>query len=118
MAADLTFRFLPQLHRRAEAVGAAEPLTLQLATILRQWPLSGVLSDVTEEPLTVVEFAGHPGLLWLYAERWAQRQKPAWLPAGPVVDYAEAVWSDLGKDPRLLPGLAHTSTSAAEGGRE
>jgi hypothetical protein len=102
VAADLMLRFLPQIQRRAVALDAAEPLTLLLAKVLRQWPLSGVLSDVTEEPLTALDFSGHPGLLWLFAERWVQRQKPAWRPTGRGAEYLEAVWADIGRDMQIL----------------
>jgi hypothetical protein len=114
-AADLMFRYLPQLHRRAAALDAAEPLTATLARVLRQWPLSGVLSDVTEEPLTPPDFGEHSGLWWLYTERWAQRQKSAWQPTGPGAEYLEAVWIDLGRDISLLRRPEKVAISTGEG---
>src|SRR5262245_33240466 len=69
LSADLSLRFLPQIHRRAKSLAADDPLTRLLATLLRQCPLTGILSDVEEGPLTPLEFSDHPGLLLLYAER-------------------------------------------------
>lgn len=80
LSADLTLRFLPQVHRRALALAPADPLTGALARLLREHPLSGVLSDVTEPPLAPVDFGGHARLLLLYAERLAANPKPAWVP--------------------------------------
>ena len=39
---DLTFRFLPDLHRLAKSVSASDPLVAVLETWGRQWPLSSV----------------------------------------------------------------------------
>jgi hypothetical protein len=103
LAADLTLRFVPQIHRRARALDPADRLTELLAVLLRQWPLSGVLAGVEDEPLTPPEFDGHPGLLLLYAERWAAHPRPAWLPRGRGFEYLELVWTELGKDPAALP---------------
>jgi hypothetical protein len=103
LSADLVLRFLPQVHRRAAAVDAAEPLTCLLADVLRRWPLSGALAEVEGGPLNGLDFGGHPGLLWLYAERWAQREKLAWLPAGAGREYLEAVSTDMGRNLNLLP---------------
>jgi MoxR-vWA-beta-propeller ternary system domain bpX4 len=92
LSADLLLRYLPQVHRRARAVAPADPLALLLADVLRQWPLSGVLADVPDGPTTTPTFAGHPGLLLLYAERLAGNGHPAWAPAdGPGRDYVELV---------------------------
>ncbi len=102
LSADLTLRFLPQVHRRARALDPADPLPARLAEVLRRWPLAGVLAAVDEGPLTPPDFAGHPGLLLLYAERWSRGQKPAWMPRGPGRPYLELVWADLGRDPALL----------------
>src|SRR5438309_8580575 len=44
LSADLVLRFLPQVHRRARALDAADGLTRRLTEWLRDWPLSGVLS--------------------------------------------------------------------------
>jgi hypothetical protein len=94
LVADLLFRFLPQLHRRARALASDDALTRRLATILRQWPLSGALSDVEEGPLTPLDFGGHRGLMMLYAERLAGKDRLAWLPEGPGREHVElAVWA-------------------------
>jgi hypothetical protein len=90
LSADLVLRFLPQVHRRARSLAPDDRLTAILADVLRRWPLSGVLADVTEAPLTPPEF-GHPGLELLYAERLARTEKPAWLPEGPGREYVELV---------------------------
>src|SRR5882724_6466626 len=42
LSVDLTFRHLPQLHRRARAMSPDDVLTKTLADALRAWPLSGV----------------------------------------------------------------------------
>jgi hypothetical protein len=102
LSADLLLRFLPQLHRRARAHNPEDRLTTLLAEVLRRWPLSGVLSEVADGPLTATTFGGHPGLLLLYAERLALHAKPAWIPEGPALEYAELVWRELGRDPAAL----------------
>jgi hypothetical protein len=94
LSADLVLRYLPHLYRRARALAPDDGLTLRLAEVLRQWPLSGVLSDVPEAPLTPLDFGAHPGLLLLYAERLVRNEKPEWLPAGPGADYVELVQRD------------------------
>lgn len=119
LAADLTLRFVPQIHRRARALDPADRLTELLAVLLRQWPLSGVLSAVEAEPLTPPEFEDHAGLRLLYAERWAAHAKPAWLPRGRGFEYLELVWAELGKDPASLPRpelLAAGAGDAERGG--
>ena len=73
-----------------------------METLLRQWPLTGVLADVAEEPLTPPEFDGHPGLLLLYAERLARHEKPAWVPHGKAFEYVELVFRELGKEQSAL----------------
>jgi hypothetical protein len=102
LSADLVLRFLPQVHRRARALAAADRLPALLATVLRQWPLTGVLADVAEGPLTPPEFDGHPGLLLLYAERLAHNEKPAWVPRGKAFEYVELVFRELGKGQSAL----------------
>jgi hypothetical protein len=102
LSADVTLRFLPQVHRRARALAAADALTVRLETLLRQWPLAGVLSDVAEAPLTPPDFGGHPGLLMLYAERLAQKEKAGWMPEGIGRQYVELVFHERGKDRSAL----------------
>jgi hypothetical protein len=105
LSADLLLRFLPQIHRRARAHAADDLLTRLLATILRQWPLSGVLSDVEEGPLPSLELISHPGLLLLYAERLARHEKPAWVPEGRPREYVELVYQELGRQLPIPVGL-------------
>lgn len=113
LSADLTLRFLPQIHRRALAHDPADPLVALVADILRRWPLSGVLSSVEDPPLTPTDFGGHHGLLLLYAERWCRNEKPAWLPEGPGMEHLELVWTELGKDVSILQSMAETTRGNA-----
>jgi hypothetical protein len=94
--ADVVLRLLPQVHRRARAASPRDPLTVRLEELLRRWPLSGVLADIDEPPLTPVLLGGHPGLLLLYAERLAQRPRPAWRAPGPAAEYIDLVFSERG----------------------
>lgn len=97
LSADLTLRYLPAVQARAQAVAPDDPLAAILKTVLRQWPLSGVLSSVTEAPLNPVEF-DHPGLLLLYAERLAAHERPAWRPRGAALEYVRLVYRERGKE--------------------
>jgi AcrR family transcriptional regulator len=104
LSADLIFRFLPQVHRRARAGNPTDPLTVRLGETLRRWPLSGVLADLDDPPLVPIDF-DHPGLRLLYAERLAERSCSAqtvWMPEGPTFEYVELVFSER-KLPLLLP---------------
>jgi hypothetical protein len=91
LSADVVLRYLPQVYRRARALAPDDALTVRLAEVLRQWPLSGVLADVPDGPLTPLDFGDHPGLLLLYAERLARHEKPEWLPPGKGLEYLELV---------------------------
>jgi hypothetical protein len=82
-----------------------DALPVALEHTLRQWPLSGVLADIVEPPLTPVEFGGHAGLHFLYAERLAEHERPGWFPAGQGMQYVELVWQHLGKDVSVLSAL-------------
>lgn len=90
---DLALRYLPDLHRRACAIALDDPLTVALETLLRRYPLSGVLADLDDPPLAPLDFGGNLGLLMLYAERWMRRTKPAWaIPdTGPAAEIAALV---------------------------
>jgi hypothetical protein len=118
LSADLVLRYLPQVYRRTHALAPDDLLSALLAKVLRQWPLTGVLSDVREEPLTPLDFGGHPGLLLLYAERLAQHEKTAWFPTGAALEYVELVFQEQGKERSVLlhkERLAcRTSVSAKE----
>jgi len=102
LSADLTLRFLPQVHRRARALAAADPLTAGLTRLLREWPLSGVLSDVTAPPAPPPDFDGHKGLLMLYADRLVANPKLAWIPVGPGLPQVELAFAYRGLS---LPGV-------------
>jgi hypothetical protein len=97
LSGDLLFRFLPQVHRRARSIAPADRLSAILAEALRDWPLSGVLSDLEEGPADLGDLGGHPGLLLLYAERLARDEKPGWIPRGAAMDYVELVRDGLGR---------------------
>lgn len=97
LSADVCFRFLPFLERRARAMAPVDALAIFLADMLRAWPLSGVLSDLAEGPEVVGELGGHPGLWMLYAERLAQDEKPAWLPRGAPLGHLDLVFASLGR---------------------
>jgi hypothetical protein len=113
LSADLALRLLPAVYRRARALRAGDPLTDCLADLLRRWPLSGVLADVTDPPLTPLDFGGHPGLRLLYAERLARHDKPGWFPTGPALEAVELVWQDLGRDPNVLSLARQVAASVA-----
>ena len=99
LSADLTMRYLPQVLRRARGLDSSDPLVAHLTTVLRAWPLSGVLSDVADGPLSPLRFGTHPGLMLLYAERLIGNDRPAWRPMqqGPSRDYYELVLQEHGR---------------------
>jgi hypothetical protein len=97
LSVDLTLRYLPQVHRRARAHDPGDRLPALLADVLRRWPLSGVLADLDDDPLTRPAF-GHAGLDMLYAERLACHEKPAWVPDEAGRAYLELVYRERGRD--------------------
>ncbi len=118
LSADLVLLFLPAVQRRAQALLTTDVVPQALAQLLRHWPLSGVLSELQEGPLTPLDFGGHPGLLMLYAERLARHERPAWFPDGPAAAYVELVWQQLGRDTSLLPHLQGLARTLAEEDRK
>jgi hypothetical protein len=98
LSADVTLRFLPAVFRRAKVRSDTEPLAAAVETLLRAWPLSGVLADLDGEPTTPPEFGGHPGLQLLYAERLVTTGRPGWVPAGGAArEWVERVYSERDK---------------------
>ena len=95
LSADIVFRYLPHLLRRARASRPDDPLVVMLTQVLRQWPLSGVLADIDEAPSTKPEFPDHHGLLMLYSERWILRQDEAWKGGGATGEYIEWALEDV-----------------------
>jgi hypothetical protein len=98
----LLLRYVPAVHRRARALRPDDELAEALANLLRRWPLSGVLGDIDDGPLTPTDFAGHPGLCLLFAERLAHHEKAAWYPTGKAIEAVALVWHDLGRDTTTL----------------
>ena len=97
LSVDLLFRYMPQLHRRSRALSKDDILTRRLEEVLCQWPLSGVLSDITTAPVGDLEFGGHPGLQLLYAERFGRHPRPEWQPPGRTGEYVELVCPEYGE---------------------
>ncbi|SIO62471.1 hypothetical protein SAMN05444166_7056 [Singulisphaera sp. GP187] len=94
LSADLVFRFLPQIRKRALAHSATDPLAERIEAVLRQWPLSGVVADLEIGPDRPPEFGGHFGLMQLYAERWANHQNPSWQPDDSLNEHVDLVLTD------------------------
>jgi hypothetical protein len=118
LSADLLLRFLPQVHRRAKAHNPVDALAVLLADVLRRWPLSGVFADLPEGPLAPLDFGGHPGLQILYAERLAEHEKPNWAPPpGRVLECAEMVYEELGKDFAPLRHASQTHNNETADGK-
>lgn len=98
LSIDLTLRFLPSVLRRAGALSHATSLAEELERILRRRPLSGVLADLDGEPTVAPEFAGHPGLELLYAERLVKTGRAGWVPqAGTAREWVERVFTERGR---------------------
>jgi MoxR-vWA-beta-propeller ternary system domain bpX4 len=102
MATDVAFRFLPGLYHRAINRDPEDPLIEAMKTMLRQWPLSGVLADIAEPPESPLDFEGHLGLGFLYAQRLAARERSGWLPDGHAGQCVEVVYNFLGKESDTL----------------
>jgi hypothetical protein len=104
LSTDLVLRFAPKVQRRARKADPADPLARRLEQLLRCHPLSGVLADIEEGPLEPIRLADHGGLQLLYAERLAEKVRPAWVPAGPALGYVEMVFAERGLSvPEPLP---------------
>jgi hypothetical protein len=91
LSADLVLRYLPQLHRRAKLLAPDDVLTKRVTEALRTFPVSGVLSDLDEPPITPLDFAEHEGLQMLYAERFLQKPRDHWRPDGRIAEMIELV---------------------------
>lgn len=114
LSADLLLRYMPTLQRRARALLPSDEVTIALEQILRDWPLSGVLSDLKDAPRGALDFGGHAGLQLLYAERLARHERPAWFPAGASLARVELVWQALGRDPAQAVALGRVARELTE----
>jgi hypothetical protein len=108
-AADVAFRLLPGLYQRLVRRDPGSPLGEALKKLLRQWPLSGVLANIAEPPEAPIEFGGHVGLGFVYAERLAANERQAWVPDGAARECVELVYHAMG---RRLPEAADAGPGA------
>ena len=107
LSLDLTLRYAATAYRRARAQNPEDVLATRLAETLRLCPMSGVLTDITDEPTGDLTFAGHRGLELLYAERLAEHFRPLWLPPeGRAREVVEWVWQQQGKKLPSASGAA------------
>lgn len=104
LSADLGLWLLPAVLRRARLRGDADPLAGEVEAVLRAWPLSGVLADLDGWPAKPPDFAGHPGLQSLYAERLADHPRAGWVPPpGPARDRVDRAFAERGRPVPLPP---------------
>jgi hypothetical protein len=97
LGADLALRFLPGLLQRLVARDPGDELVKAVKRVLCEWPLSGVLADLREPPTSPLDFDGHLGIRFLYAERLADRERPGWYPSDSASDGIEMVRQVLGR---------------------
>lgn len=102
LSADFLLRFAPQLLKRARAIAPGDVLAQKLESNLRRWPLSGVLAEISEAPVTPPDF-GHEGLALLYAERLAEHDKPNWAPQGAALELLQRVKEERSRAPTSRP---------------
>ena len=109
---DLALRFLPGLLQRLVARDPGDELVAAIKRLLRDWPLSGVLADLREPPTSPLDFGGHLGIRFLYAERLAERERPGWYPSAEASDGVEMVRHVLGRPTarRLRQARRHRRT--------
>jgi hypothetical protein len=101
-AADLTFRFLPDLFTFARSAAENDPLVAALRDLARQWPLSSV-GIAGLGPLDVASFFDHPALRTLYIDRILARSDESRLDDPRV---REAVETAVGAHRELAGKLA------------
>lgn len=108
-AADLLFRYLPQLHRRIRAMTPDDPLADWLTGLLAEWPLSGVIGGFEPGPRRPPDLGEHRGLWELYAERYLAHEHPAWMPPAAGQPYLELARSARARArrPQIAVGGAH-----------
>jgi hypothetical protein len=99
---DLTFRYLPSLHKLAESAAQNDPLLTHLDRWAIEWPLSSVGMAVSE-PVSIGPWAHDACLLGLYVDRVIARGD-AWRLSDPPV--REAVQQAIGPFSALAPKLA------------
>ena len=98
LSADVTLRFLPAVYRRSRLRDPESEQTRELETLLRAWPLSGVLADLEAPPTAPTDFHGHAGLQLLFAEQLFATGRTSWVPeSGATREWAERVYLERGK---------------------
>jgi hypothetical protein len=107
LSADLTLRYLPELHSMAEAISQDDPLVEGLEAMASRFPLSSVGIPIKSPP-NLSPLRSHEGLWLLYIDRVIERQDLSRL-ADPGVRLA--VMDALGESgqslaPRIAAQLA------------
>ena len=98
LAADLTLRYLPTVHRRVRTRRPDDLLHKSVVDVLCHWPLSGALADIEAPPVGDLSLSNHFGLQLLYAERLATHFRPSWIPPdGRSREAVELVLQQKGK---------------------
>ena len=84
--------------KRARLRGEGESLAGEIESLLRRWPLSGVLVDLDGEPSKDLSFDGHSGLLLLYSERLRVHGRVGWLTTDAQArEWVERAYQEHGK---------------------
>ncbi|HUY90017.1 MAG TPA: hypothetical protein VMV10_14875 [Pirellulales bacterium] len=110
VSVDLTFRFLPDLHRLASAASQDDPLCQRLRGWAADWPLSSVgMANVN--PADIGDVLEHAGLRGLYVDRIIARRDRSRL-SDPRLK--EAVQAALGAFSELAADLADALTRVDE----
>lgn len=98
LSADLCLRFLATVYRRVRTRPRDDVLHHAIVDVLRRWPLSGAMADLSDEPLGDVRFHDHYGLQLLYAERLSAAFRRTWAPStGRTREVIELVFQQQGK---------------------
>ena len=110
-AADLSFRYLPDVIALARGIAPQDPLVEGLTLLSKQWPLSSVGVTGVGDVVDVTPFFSDASLRQLYVDRIIEKSDASRL-NDPIV--RDAVRESLGDftelAPRLAPALAEPGT--------
>ncbi|VTR97487.1 hypothetical protein [Tuwongella immobilis] len=101
-AGDWILRFCGMPERRLRFRPIDDPVRTGLDAMLRAWPFSGVRFPIDAPPTTPLDFGGHLGMQWQYAQRLRDQPRPGWLPTDP--DFRERIELAFAQVNRPMPG--------------